>query len=94
MTKKQYEELGKFWVDIGKYIFTAILIGSFISDKWSLPLSMWILVAILAIGLVSLGIWLMHFGKKEEDQPSTPAAPAVTEVKKGIFHIQHAEINK
>lgn len=91
MTKKQYEELGKFWVDIGKYIFTAILIGSFISDKWSLPLSMWILVAILAIGLVSLGIWLMHFGQNEDEQPS---APAVTEVKKGIFHIQHAEINK
>lgn len=94
MTKKQFEELGKFWIDLGKYIATAILIGRFFSEQYPLSTVLWCLAIFSAFLCVALGLWLMHFGKKEDEQPSAPSAPAITEVKKGIFHIQHAEINK
>lgn len=93
MTKKQFEELGKFWIDLGKYIATAILIGQLFSEQYTLSLALWFLAGGLAFLCVALGLWLMRFGK-EDEQPSAPAVPTITEVKKGIFHIQHAEINK
>lgn len=94
MNKKQFEELGKFWIDLGKYIATAILIGQLFSEHYTLSLALWFLAGGLAFLCVALGLWLMRFGKDEDTATSAPAAPAVTEVKKGIFHIQHAEINK
>lgn len=95
MTKKQFEELGKFWIDLGKYIATAILIGRFFSDQYTLSTALWGLAVLSAFLCVVLGLWFMRFGKKEENnQTATPQTPVVTEVKKGIFHIQHAEINK
>lgn len=93
MTKKQYEELGKLWIDLGKYIATAILIGSFFSDQYELSAGLWWLAILSAFMCVALGLWIMSFGKND-NPPSVPQSPTVTEVKKGIFHIQHAEINR
>lgn len=41
---------------------------------------------IVSIGLIILAAYVLYTDNKREK--------AVTEVKKGIFHIQHAEINK
>ena len=92
MTKKQFEELGKFFVDLGKYLITAILFGKIFQEQWNIAWGWFLLVSLTSVVFVAFGIWLMHFGKKEDEQPTN--SPAVTEVKKGIFHIQHAEINK
>lgn len=95
MTKKQFEELGKFFVDLGKYLITAILFGKIFQEHWNIAWGWFLLVSLTSVAFVAFGVWLMHFGKKENATPNTtPQLPNVTEVKKGIFHIQHAEINK
>jgi len=34
---KKYENLAKAFYDIGKYAFTALVVGQFISEKFNLP---------------------------------------------------------
>lgn len=92
MKKKQFEELGKFFIDLGKYLITAILFGKIFQEQWDIAWGWFLVVSLTSVAFVAFGIWLMHFGR-ENNQTATPQTPVVTEVKKGIFHIQHAEIN-
>ena len=92
MNKKQHEELGKMMLDLAKYLITAFLFGQFFKESWQIEWIWLLFVCILAFALIGFGLFLLR-RCNDNNQPSAPAAPTITEVKKGIFHIQHAEIN-
>lgn len=91
MNKKQHEELGKMMLDLAKYLITAFLFGQFFKESWQIEWIWLLFVCVLAFTLIAFGLFLL---KKCKDEPSASPSPNITEVKKGIFHIQHAEINK
>ena len=57
------EAIGKWLMDVSKYMVTAILLSSVFGDmeKW------WVvLLAVVASALtLSAGLWLIHLGKKQ-----------------------------
>lgn len=67
MNKKQYEELGKLWIDLGKYLITAIFFGQFFSENVNISFSLLLAAPALAVVLISLGIRLLGAGEDAFD---------------------------
>ena len=58
------KELGKWLMDVAKYVATAFLISSFLGNinaKWA----MYLIGSVTVIILVSSGLWLINNDKKE-----------------------------
>lgn len=83
LNKQQKEILTKWLSNISTYVFTAMPVGLFLSDG-GIPYIVYIVLA--AIGLLLLGTALFLNRKIEKEDAMR------TEVKKGIFHIDKAEI--
>lgn len=59
------KELGKWLMDIAKYMTTAVLLSSLFSDMDNWPWYVYLLI-VLAV-LITLGIGLLMFKEKKED---------------------------
>ena len=83
-SRKWIEKFGDFLLDVGKYVLTAIVFGTFFTgkiDTWQ-----WLLVAlVIAILLVVMGLIFANMAHDSKDLSNT-------EIKKAVFHINHAEI--
>ena len=59
------KEIGKWLMDVAKYVATAFLISSFlgnISERWV----MYLIGSVTVIVLISAGLWLINNEKKED----------------------------
>jgi len=59
------KELGKWLMDIAKYMTTAVLLSSLFSDIDNWPWYVYLLI-VLAV-LITLGVGLLMFKEKKED---------------------------
>ena len=59
------KELGKWLMDIAKYMTTAVLLSSLFSDINNWPWYVYLLI-VLAV-LITLGVGLLMFKEKKED---------------------------
>lgn len=62
---KTKKELGKWLMDIAKYMTTAVLLSSLFSDIDNWPWYVYLLI-VLAV-LITLGVGLLMFKEKKED---------------------------
>lgn len=85
LNKQQRGVLTKWLSDISTYVFTAMPVGLFLSGG-NMPYLVYILLAI--IGLLLLGTAMFINRKTDKDEVMR------TEVKKGIFHVENAEIKR
>lgn len=89
LDSKQKEALAKNFSALGTYALTAIPFGFFMASK---DISVWLYVGItfMGTGLLALGIYFNKEEKKEAKDDKTINA----EIKKGVFHIDNATINR
>ena len=86
---KQRQTFVKSLVSIGTYSLTTIPFGFFMGSK---DISVWLYIGItfMGIGLLALGIYF----SKEEKKDTQDDKIINAEIKKGVFHIDNATINK
>lgn len=63
MNKKQYEEAGKLFIDLGKYLITAIFFGQFFSETIHISFSLLMAAPIMAVLFIYLGLRLLGTDK-------------------------------
>lgn len=86
---KQRQTLAKSFVSFATYALTTIPFGFFMGSK---DISVWLYIGItlVGVGLLALGVYFSKEEKKETKDGKTINA----EIKKGVFHIDNATINK
>lgn len=63
MDKDMMKELGKYFIDLSKYIVTSVLISTFFSNSGNALYLIWIAIMIAALFLI-WGLGFMKTGKK------------------------------
>ena len=80
MENKWIEELGKFLLDIGKYVLTAVVISSFLSERASTW--QWLVVAIFFTLLMMIVGLLLIATANKQNKPRSNHAPVAKKIKK------------
>lgn len=83
LNKKQREILTKWLSGISSYVLTAMPVGLFLSDG-SMPIVVYVILAVIGLLLLVTSLFL---NRKDEVHDQIH-----TEVRKGIFHINNAEV--
>lgn len=83
LNKKQREILTKWLSGISSYVLTAMPVGLFLSDG-SMPIVVYAILAVIGLLLLVTPLFL---NRKDEVHDQIH-----TEVRKGIFHINNAEV--
>ncbi len=84
---KWLDALGRFVLDVGKYVITAIVLGTFISEK-EIVVRWLAIILVMSIIMIVLGLILIGLANPAKKKDST------SDIKKAIIHVEHAEFKQ